>query len=114
MNFLHWLFNCKTCEELRKQIDYEREVNKDLVQTIKEIVTPKQPVIQQNVVDPENVRKAGVSWNKRRAELERNAMQAAMILRTSNHIAKPDMKVQTVEELEKELGITEEKENVNA
>lgn len=113
MNFLHWLFNCKTCEELRKQIDYEREVNKDLVQTLKEIVAPKQ-VINQVTVDPENVRKQGISWNKRRAELERNAMQAAMIMRTSNHIAKPDMKVQTVEELEKELGITEEKENVNA
>lgn len=119
MSFLSWLFNgkpCRTCDELRKQIEYEREVNRDLVNTIKEIVVPKQTIINQTIVDPEELKKKGVSWNRRRAELERNAAQAAMITRNSQHIAKPDIAkpVQSVEELEKELGITEETENVNA
>lgn len=114
---------CACCKVLHDALDYERLVNKDLVDTITSLVKPA-PVVQyqqETRVPPVN---KPILWTARRQQLEEQERQKAQTLRTSNLVAKPDPEVQhevinevppvgfdsvknskTIDELEAELGV---------
>jgi hypothetical protein len=114
---------CKTCQVLQEQLAYERERNRELTSTLTSMLKP-QPIIQdERGRNPLLPMPRGGMWSRRRAELERVDRESAKLEKTSQVIAKPDEEIkvienrpqQTIEELEKELGvITEEPEKENA
>lgn len=100
------LFECETCQVLKEQLDYEREVNKELTTTLTSMLKPI-PIINQTTANPREVSASGVTWRRRRAELERADRQAMQLKNTSPVVGKPD-KNETVEQLEMQLGIPAE------
>ena len=124
--FLAWLMKwedfetCKSCQTLKEQLEFERRVNENLVETLLKIVKPE-PVVADRVNLPENTQilKGAQTFSRRRAALELKDRLAAQIEKSSNIIAKSDdeilkvtkhdnskmMKTKTIPELEKELGV---------
>jgi hypothetical protein len=123
LRFIAWLLHreyedCKTCVSLREQLVYERQVNKELTETLTSLLRPA-PIIQQPIGEPQVV--AGPTlWSRKRRELEMNDRILAQQLRHSNLQGKPDSDqasapastpvVQTVEQLEKELNVNQEEQ----
>lgn len=132
-NWIHRLFvtgktaECGVCSVLKEQLDYERAQNKELIETITTLLKPA-PVIQQAQGEPRPVVHRGVTWTRRRRELETADRLKAEADRKA---AKPDSEVKppeskpqesqaadkidnqtikpgmSVEQLEMELGVTE-------
>jgi len=98
---------CKTCKVLQEALEYERERNKELIETITALVKPA-PIIQQTI-NPQAINKPiGLTFTRRRAELEK-ADRARAEAEKSPHKAIPDkelVKTKTVEQLEQELGVS--------
>ena len=109
---------CKTCEVLREQLDYERSVNKELTETLTALLKPR-PIVAETAANSNQLKPVsmpGGMWSRRRAELERIDRESVKLQRNSPVIAKPDSEIeevkkpeqrQTIEELEKELGVVE-------
>lgn len=89
---------CETCEVLKEALEFERNRTKELVETLTAIIKP-QPIIQ-TITNPSRVvSPAGMTFTRRRAELEK----ADRIKKDAeNKAAKPD---ESILKLEEELGI---------
>jgi hypothetical protein len=107
---------CKSCETLKQQLEYKTAENKELIDTLLSLVNPK--VIHQPA--PVEVKPAvGMTFSRQRAAREQADRQRSQIVKTSPFLAKPDELVQTAnrtepktaEELERELGLEEEKQS---
>lgn len=117
--FLNWLTRedkpCKTCAALQEQLEYERSINKEMLETITSLLKP-QPVIQQQIPEPRPIGPRGVLWSRRRAELERQdrerikAERSPFAAKSDKEVKPPEPeepKQKTIEQLELELGVTE-------
>jgi hypothetical protein len=116
----NWLFQreCKICKALELQLEYERKVNQDLIETLSALLKPA-PVIEQVIVNEQNppVESKFQTWAKRRAALEAADRQAYEVMKNSKIAAKSDKELEaskeTVEELEKEVLDNKENENIS-
>jgi len=130
INFLRKLLEikpneCKTCLVYKEQLEYERTVNQELTETITSLIKPK--LITQenaNLGAPVPIINRGQIFSRRREALERADKESLKLQNNSKVIGKPDDKVkennikendikipanQSIEQLEKELGIVESK-----
>lgn len=104
--------DCKSCETLKQQLEYERANNKQLQETLIGIL---RPTIQEQVpVEVPNVIHSTALFSRRRSALEEQARREAATMKTSKVLAKPDVvndvpADESVEKLEQELGIAESK-----
>jgi hypothetical protein len=111
---------CKCCEVLKEQLFYERSQNEELIKTLTALVRP-QVLVQETQASPtfKPMPLAGGVFSRRRAELEKMDRERVKLEKNSKIMAKSDdavnkvqsPQVQTVDELEKELGIVEGGEN---
>ncbi len=101
--------NCETCTVLKEALDYERARNKELIETLTELVKPT-PIVQPTSQTTNTVfRPIGMTLTRRRAELER-ADRAAQEAKKGPHAARPDselIQVATIAQLEAELKVVE-------
>jgi len=105
---------CRSCELLSEQLEYERAQNKEMLETLTSLLKPV-PIINQ-IQESRPLSPRGITFTKRRAELEKQDREKARIEKTSPYIAKPDNEVKkdepktttkTVEQLEMELGVVD-------
>ena len=107
---------CQSCENLKEQLRYERENNFRLTDTLVRIVSPKVTEAAPQEIAP--VAQSSMLFSRRRAALEEKDRQEAFIIAQKKHLAIPDLpsnpratgvitNIQSVEELEKELGVEE-------
>lgn len=103
---------CQSCETLKQQLEFERSEKRQLTETLLSILKPKTyeapPVEVQPIVNS-----AGL-FSRRRAALEARDRAEAQIIAEKKHLAVPDdalrnKNIKSVEELEQELGVSEEK-----
>jgi len=106
---------CKSCETLKQQLALVNEERERLTSTILNLVKPQ--VIPQQVTQTAPLVQSVSTFSRRRAELEKSERTKERIVKTSPLIAKVEdvklssgLDVNSVEELEKELGL-EEKTN---
>ena len=110
--FISFLFGkqwepCQSCENLKLQIEYLRDDNRKLTDTLVSIVKPKE--VEAPPVEINQIQASSALFSRRRAALEEKDRQEAQILAMKKHVAMPDIaQIRTVNELEKELGIEEE------
>ena len=103
--------DCKSCEVLKEQLKYLQEQNRELNQSIMELIKPKVIVPPEPVILNPTKKQSG-TWSRRRAVLEEATRRESEILRSSPFLARPDgmrLTPRTVTELEEQLGV-EEKE----
>ena len=126
MNWIRRLFapveksECKTCAVLKEQLEYEKAVNKEMLETLTSLLKPV-PIINQPVGEPRPVSQRGKIWSRRKIELEK-ADKARATAPPSQHEAKPDDAVpqqtiikpiridegrKTIDQLELELGVVD-------
>ncbi len=106
---------CQSCQTLKEQLDFIRDENKRLTDTLINIVHPK--VVESIPVEINPIAQTSGLFSRRRAAAEEADRQKAQILKQSKNIGKPDFPVSprntgiidniTVEGLEKELGVEE-------
>lgn len=96
---------CETCQVLKEALDYERARTKELIDTLTAILKPAPQVqeIKNNLTAGRIASPAGMTFTRRRAELEK-ADRAR--LEAEKHAAKPDKKIEEIEKLERELDIS--------
>ena len=105
---------CQSCETLKQQLSYERDEKQRLTDTLLSIISPK--VIEQPTVELQPVIQTAGLFSRRRAALEEKDRQEAKVLRNSTNLGKPDDRLKDttidrrIEELENELGVSEQKE----
>ena len=106
---------CKSCETLKQQLALVNEERERLTSTILNLVKPQ--VIPQQVTQTAPLVQSVSTFSRRRQELEKAERTKERIVKTSPLIAKVEdvklssgLDVNSVEELEKELGL-EEKTN---
>lgn len=99
---------CSSCDTLKQQLAIANASNKELTETLLSLINPK--VIHSPSVVVPNPNSNTNIFSKRRAELEKADKIKAETIKNSPFLAKP----KTVEELESELGITEEEGKTNA
>lgn len=120
-NFIHHLLNphcahcemlsnkdkeCKSCETLKIQLDIARQENRELLQSILDIVHPKVE-IKTDESNHEPVRTTPVSWRIKRQQLERSSREEYRRMREA---ARNGTTI-SIEELEKQAGISGEIKN---
>lgn len=100
---------CKSCETLKEQLEFERSEKKQLTETLLNIIKPK--TYEAAPIELEPVAITGGTFARRRAALEARDRAEAQILKDKKFIGEPDRMVSsgTIEQLEKELGVQEEK-----
>jgi hypothetical protein len=89
--------SCKSCETLKQQLEYANMNNKQLTETLLNLIEPKiiaQPAAELKLASP-----VAKTFARRKAELENAERTKKDIIANSPFIAK------SVDELEKELGI---------
>lgn len=101
---------CSTCKVLQEALEFERERNKELLETVMSIIKPA-PLVEEHRVTPSAVpRQVGLTFTRRRAELEKQDKLRTEAL-NSPHAAKPDSELastqKTVSQLEAELGVVD-------
>lgn len=112
---------CKVCEALREQLQFERERNRELTETLTSLLKPKPIIIEEREPD-KNPATTARTWSQRRRILEANEAQKISLVQNSPLAAKPDeiksSEAKTSEEnqkdieaLEESLGIAEEGDN---
>ncbi len=111
IRFIMYLFgkeyeNCKSCEILKKQLEFSNSEKRELLETLTRLVAPA-PVAVAQSIKLENVKTYQGTFTRRRQALEREAARAKELKQSSPFIAKPDapVTVKSVEDLEKELGV---------
>jgi hypothetical protein len=98
---------CKSCETLKEQLDYERSNNKQLQETLIQIL---KPTMQEAVpVEVNPVINTGTLFSRRRSMLEAQERHAAQVAASSKNLGKSNDPIEAakVEKLERELGIAE-------
>jgi len=100
---------CKSCQTLKEQLDFEREEKKELTKTLLNILQPK--TVEMTPVELNPIQQTGGTFARRRIALEERDRQSAKILSEAKYIGKPDIpKVdESITKLEEELGVSEEK-----
>lgn len=102
LRFFDNLFRCKVCDAYKEQLEYERAVNKELLDTILLAVRPpKVSLPEKPALLPA---KQFVSWSRRRSDLEEQERAKA---RKPENLKNLEAKPKSTESLEKELGILE-------
>ncbi len=109
------LFNkdCPICSELRLQLEHERQINKDLTDTLSSLLKPAPIVINETVSSNEPLIAASTSkfmnWAKRKAALELADREAFETLKKSKvaAVADSEIKTESIETLEKQLNLQE-------
>src|SRR5574338_201965 len=94
---------CEVCEVLKEQLNYERDRNKELLETLTSLLKPQ--TIITSAAEPKPITPKAVRWSRRRAELEKLDAETARINHTSPVIGSPDK----IEDLEAELDIQSER-----
>lgn len=108
MGFMNWWNNywdappCRSCEELRSLLATEKHEKKQLLDTLLDTVKPKQMGEVQPIRQAEPIVPKAVSWRVRREMLEAEDRRQAEILKAHQEESKKG-----IEELEKELGLTD-------
>jgi hypothetical protein len=98
---------CKSCETLKEQLLFERDEKKRLTDILLEIIKPK--VVEAAPVEINQIASSSALFSRRRAALEAKYREEAQILKNSTNLAKPDFpKTNDVNDLERELGVSEE------
>lgn len=95
---------CKCCKLLQEQLDYERDRNREMLETLTSLLKPQviiQPESEFKPITPHFTR-----WSRRRAELERLEREKIQINKTSPVVANPDS--EEINKLEEELGVQNE------
>lgn len=109
--FLCFLFGkdyepCKSCETLQIQLQIANEDRQRLTETLLDILKPK--VVESVPQELNQIQSSSALFSRRRAALEAKDREEAKILKSSTNLGKPDIEaVKNINELEKELGITE-------
>ena len=108
---------CASCETLKQQLAYERDEKRQLTETLLNIIQPK--MLEAPVQELQPITHTAGLFSRRRSALEAKDREEAKIIRESKHLGKPDdrlnqikpleVNIKTVDELEKELGVEEEK-----
>jgi hypothetical protein len=118
IRFITWLLGdksdkpCKTCQALKEQLDYERAVNREMLETLTSLLKPV-PIIQSSTQTPQQIGPKGILWSRRRAELEKQDRERMRVQANSPVIGKPDAETEAVKtteainQLEFELGVVE-------
>lgn len=113
--------DCKTCSVLKESLEFERARNKELLETLTALLKPA-PIQQVTNNTQVTARPVGLTFSRRRAELEKADRLRTEAL-SSPHAAKPNTSntetipelseliketegQKTVEQLEAELGVT--------
>jgi hypothetical protein len=102
---------------LREQLEYERAVNQELVETLTSIVNPNRISSPNNGVETAPIAnlRAGM-WGKRRAALELKDRLKAQTEANSPNLGKPDKEIkkdETIDKLEEELGLETKQEEIH-
>jgi hypothetical protein len=102
---------------LREQLEYERAVNQELVETLTSIVNPNRISSPNNGVETAPIAnlRAGM-WGKRRAALELKDRLKALTEANSPNLGKPDKEIkkdETIDKLEEELGLETKQEEIH-
>jgi len=112
--------SCKSCETLKMQLDYANAEKKELMETLLALTKPAvvvQPV-DTKILNP--LQQSALTFARRRGLLEQSERIKTDVIRTSPYIAKPDdlskgqqssnaVTPQSIEKLENELGLVDEK-----
>lgn len=104
---------CKSCETLKLQLKLANEEKERLTETLLGLIQPK--LFEAPPQEIQNFKPVALTWSRRKAELEMQDRIKASAM-NSPYRAKPDdtlnkineNKPQTVEEIEKELGVANE------
>lgn len=104
---------CKSCENLKQQLEFERSEKRLLIDTLVSIVKPKE-VEAAAPIEINQIQQSSALFSRRRQALEERDRQEAKILAERKNVGVPDRlrRVESnndIENLEKELGV-EEKE----
>lgn len=110
-----WDIPCKTCEALREQLNYERSVNEEMLETLTSLLKPVPVAPQSSLQNLSQQGPKGVLWSRRRAELEKQDRESMRIKVNSPVVGRPDSESQreeprkpkTIDQLELELGVAE-------
>lgn len=90
---------------LKEQLLYERARNKELTETLLNIIHPK--VVESAPVEINPIQQTTLTFSRKRAMLEAKDREEARIKKLSTNLGKPDDSLKSVENLEAELGIEE-------
>lgn len=100
---------CKSCQTLKEQLEFERAEKSELTKTLLNILNPK--AVEAAPVELQPMSISAGTFAKRRAILEERDRQQAKILSEAKHIGKPDFPIKAsdpvITKLEQELGIEE-------
>lgn len=101
---------CKTCKVLQETLEFERARNKELTETLTSLIKP-QPIIQTNTTLQPVRRPTGITFSRRRKELE---TQDRLRIEAENSPlrARPDS--EAIKKLEHELGVVDSEEKEGA
>jgi hypothetical protein len=94
---------CKGCETLKKEIEYYRSNNKELIDTLIGLVKPE--VVEQTTIGIPEMQPKLALWSRRRAVLEEKDREEAKT-RKQSQFSGQNMIPKTTEELEDELGVS--------
>lgn len=102
---------CASCETLKDQIDFLNSERDRLLDTVIKLSTPKpaEPVQATNMADLKPITSGTIPWRVRQQMLEAEDREKARILRDKQkEIARLKPQAENINDLEKELGITED------
>ena len=102
---------CASCETLKQQLHLANEEQKELTNILIELIKPK--TMESVPVEIQPVAQSSALFSRRRSALEAQDRERARILKEGRNIGQPDNIIkptahQTIDELEKELGVVEE------
>jgi hypothetical protein len=114
---------CRSCENLKQQLEFERSEKRLLIDTLVSIVSPK--AVESPPLEINQIAQSSSLFSRRRAALEERDRQEARILAEKKFVGVPDnlrqvnppnpftteqtilSQTKTVQELEEELGVKE-------
>lgn len=99
---------CPSCENLKEQLRFERDEKKRLTDTLINIVSPK--VVESAPLEINQIQQSSALFSRRRRALEERDRLAAQTLKQSTNVGRPDDRLNEIDNLEQELGVTEGKE----
>jgi hypothetical protein len=101
---------CRSCENLKQQLEFERSEKRLLIDTLVGIVKPKE--VEAAPIEINQIQQSSALFSRRRAALEERDRQEAKIRAEKKFMGVPDNLrdevINPVKILEDELGITEE------
>lgn len=106
---LNFKKDCETCKILKEQLEFERNRNQELTETLTSLVKPR--IILSEPVEHKPISPQHRTWTRRREEIERLDRERARVMSNSPVVAKPAPEPTSTEvsgaiaQLEMELGI---------